>query len=96
MGEEKNKQPLFSVEELPVAVAVERMGEFVDVQASGRGIDNVFIDTTFLVEFVGIAKLFHASVAEGVNHIRVNDLADAVADDDDGAVEHNGIDLCDE
>ncbi len=37
------------VEELPVTVAVERMGEFVDVEAAGRSINDVFIDTTFLV-----------------------------------------------
>ena len=46
---------MVSVEELPVTVAVEGMGEFVDVEAAGRGIDDVFVDSTFLVEFVGVA-----------------------------------------
>ena len=85
---------LFSVEKLSVTVAVERVCQFVNVEAAGRGIDNVFIDATFLVEFIGIARLFHASIAEGVNHIGVNDLTDAVADDDDGAVALDGIDAC--
>ena len=79
------------VEELPVAIVVEGVGEFVYVETACRGIEDIFIDTTFLVELVWVARLFYTAVLEGIDHVGIDDLADAVADDDDGTVALDGI-----
>lgn len=63
-----------------------------DIQAPRRSVDNLFVDAAFLVDFVGVATLLHATVFERVNVVGIDDLRDAVRDDDDGAVLLDSVD----
>ena len=63
-----------------------RLRNLLDIQAPRRGVDDVLVDAAFAVDFVGVAAFLHATVLEGVDVVGVNDLRDAVGDDDDRAV----------
>ena len=62
-------------------------GYFLNIEASCRSIDNLLVDAAFLVDFVGVTRLLHATILERVDVVGVNDLRDAVGDDDDSNVE---------
>ena len=70
----------------------DRVGEFVDIEASSRCVDDVLVHPTLLVEFVGVARLLHPTVAQGIDGVAVDDLRYVVTDDDDGAVALDGVD----
>ena len=67
-------------------------GDFVDVHAAGAGIEDVFVDTALLVDLLGLAALHHMALLEHVDVVGIDDLADVVRDDDDGAARLDGVD----
>ena len=69
-----------------------RFSNLLNVQTPRRSVDDVFVDAALLVDFVGVAVLLHAAVLERVDVVGVNDLRDAVGDDDDGAILLDGVD----
>lgn len=70
------------------------MGEFVNVEAPCRGVDDILVYAALAIEAVGIAALLHTTVAEGIDDVRVYDLRDGVGDEDDGAALLYGIKGC--
>ena len=75
-----------------IVIAINRAGNLFNVQAAGRSVDDVFVDTTFLIHFVGVARLLDAAIFQGINDVGINDLRDAVRNDDEGAVFLDGVD----
>ena len=70
---------------------INRPCNLLDVQAAGRGVNDVFVDAAFFIYSIGIARLLHMTRLEGIDHLAVDDLRDAVRDDDDGAVFFDGV-----
>ena len=70
---------------------LDRLRNLLNVQTPGGGVDDILVDAALLVDFVGVAALLHASVFERVDVVSVDNLGDAVRDDDDGAVFLDGI-----
>ncbi len=70
-----------------------RFRNLLNVQTPRRSVNDVFVDASFLVDFVGVAVLFHTAVLERVDVVGVDDLRDAVGDDDDGTVLLDGVDV---
>ena len=77
---------------LIVIVAVNGAGNLLNVQAAGRCVDDVLVDAAFLIDLVRVARLLDAAILKSVNDVGIDDLRDAVRNDDDGAVLLDGID----
>lgn len=63
-----------SVEHDAVTVGVNGVGQLFNVQAAGRCVDNLLVDSALAVHLIGVTPLFHAPVLESVDGVAVNDL----------------------
>ena len=67
-------------------LVINRPSNLLNIETPCRSINDFLVDAAFLVDLVRIARFFHMTGLESVNHLTVDDLRDAVRDDDDGTV----------
>src|SRR5215212_9486326 len=77
--------------ELGSEFRVEGLRYFVEVQAPGRGVEYLAVGAVTFVEFFVRAVLDDAPLLEHEDDVRVDDLRDAVRDDDRGALLFNRV-----
>ena len=73
------------------SLPLQRPSNLFDVEAAGRGIDDVLVDAAHLVNLVRVAGLLYAAVLQGVDHLAVDYLGYAVRDDDYRPVLLDGV-----
>ena len=71
---------------------LDRLCNLLNVQTPGGGVDDILVDAALFVDFVGVAALLHTAILERVDVVGVDNLRDAVRDDDDGAVFLDSVD----
>lgn len=67
-----------SVKHHTVSVGIECLGQFVDVEAAGRCVNDVLVYASLAVQLVGVARLLYATLLHGIDDIAVDDLRYAV------------------
>ena len=67
-------------------------GNLVDIHTAGTGIDDVLVESALLIDIGWMTGLHKATALEDENLVGIDNLADVVRDDDDGASALDSID----